>query len=115
MTKIAVYGVLKKGFRLYDEVRGFPFKGTGKVEGFKMYSLHNGGYPGIKHGEGIIHVEVYDITNKKQMQKIDWIEGSYDKELVKVNMDDGSEIEANIYVFKFNVKEKLVIEDGIWK
>lgn len=76
MTKVAVYGSLRKGFGNHGRLQGATFVGeTTTTQPYAMYSL--GGFPMVQlEGAkiGPVTVEIYDC-NADQLRGLDQLEG----------------------------------------
>jgi len=112
MTKIFVYGTLRKGFGLNHCLKAFKFLGVAKLTGFDMYS--NGYYPMVVKGEDEIVGEVYEIEDgESEMKILDQIECAYNRTKVKVKLN-GKLTEVETYVYKGDVTHLEYIESGNW-
>jgi gamma-glutamylaminecyclotransferase len=118
MTKVAVYGSLRKGFGNHGRLLGATFVGeTTTVQSFSMYSL--GGFPFVQlNGAevGPVTVEIYDC-NADQLRSLDQLEG-YRGDGAN-NFYNRSEVEtglgtALIYHIEGRGGQHLV-ESGDWK
>ncbi len=69
---VAVYGSLKRGFHNNPILSTSTFKGVDVIEGWNMVSL--GAFPGIFKGEGVVHIEVYEVE-EEEMERLDRLEG----------------------------------------
>lgn len=72
LLTVAVYGTLKRGGRLERHLHEARFLGAGCVSGFEMYNLIS--FPMVIHGEGLIHVELYEVT-PEILANLDRVEG----------------------------------------
>ncbi len=112
--RVFVYGTLKKGFSLHRYLAGTRFLGEAKLSGFEMYDL--GWYPGIVPGKGVIYGEVYEI-GPGTLALLDEIEDEgkeYQRKLLKVELPDGRELEAFVYVYQGPVTGKVRVPGGRW-
>jgi len=114
-----VYGSLRFGFELNHFLRNSRFVGLGFAEGFKMYDLGN--YPGVVKGDGIIHGEVYEVSDEtlRILDQVEDFNGSpddlYVREKIKVYFDYKRRYSldnVNIYVYNQTIEGREVIEDG---
>ena len=75
MTKIFVYGTLKRGFSRSAALRGEKFLGTAKTQAlYRMYNVGN--YPGlVEAADGLsIEGEIWDVS-PGCLKRLDEIEG----------------------------------------
>ena len=113
MTKIAVYGTLRKGFNLNGHLSKSKYIGEFKVKGFDLYISDR--IPVIKKGTGEIIVEVYEIS-EYLLDDLDIIEGInrgyYERKKIRIKNFD-----TYIYVGKSLSKNKdlIKIESGDYK
>ena len=127
MIPIFVYGSLREGMYNYDRILKGKTTSIVKatVEGYKMLDM--GSFPGIIAGDNTIVGEVMNINPGmylQTLQLLDRLEGYnpsqkskslYHREIKRVKLEDGQEIDAYIYVY--NVKQGInypVIESGDW-
>ncbi|AEO93771.1 gamma-glutamyl cyclotransferase [Bacillus phage G] len=127
MIPIFVYGGLRKD--LYNYERVLKGKTTSilnaTIDGYTMLNL--GDTPGIIAGDNTIVGEVMNINPSlylQTLQLLDRLEGynpsqkgksPYHREIKKVKLEDGKEIDAYVYVY--NVKQGInfpVIASGDW-
>lgn len=121
ITKIAVYGTLRKGFGNHRLLQNSKFVGAGLTK--EKYKMTASGIPFVNPNKKVsnIRVEVYDVTDS-QLPYVDALEGYnpndhdgswYKRTPIEVKLDDGDEIEASIY---FSDSEAAsVIESGDYK
>jgi gamma-glutamylcyclotransferase (GGCT)/AIG2-like uncharacterized protein YtfP len=129
-NKFFVYGTLKVGGRFshyFNNVRKNVSKA--KVKGFDLYEVANGssGFPGIVKGGGTVIGEVHEFGNdvlKDIVDAMDQIEGCdpryperglYRREIAKVELENGEEIDANIYIYNGVTYEASKIKNGNWE
>ena len=67
------FGMLKQGYPLYDNLElkhnsGIKFVRNIKLQGFQMFDV---GYPIIKPGKGYIKGELFYISDKELLRKLD--------------------------------------------
>lgn len=116
--KVAVYGSLRVGEGNYNHFfTEEEHLGTGKINGFKLYSL--GCYPGIRpsgNSEDKVVVDLFDIKNEDTLQSVHRMEqgAGYTIERVPVKMDSGEEIDAIVYVYDSDLPEDRLVENGDW-
>lgn len=129
--KFFVYGTLKVGGYFaenFDSVRKTVDKAV--LKGYDMYGIGHTGhaaYPGIVPGDGEVHGEVHTFDEKHQkavLSAIDGIEGYhaadekgslYLRKKVPVQLEDGTEEEAFVYIFNNGIQKYYgKIEDGVW-
>jgi len=108
MEPLAVYGTLKKGFRLHHLLMDSPFEGNATLKGFNMYSV--GSYPAITRGEGSVEAEVY-MVDPHLFRQLDAVEGAYERE--KHPTTDGREVW--IYVMDRHFDAYHLVKDGVWR
>lgn len=72
LGKVAVYGSLRQGMGNHRVLGDSPLLGQARVSGFEMFSL--GGFPFVRHGEGDITIEVYEVNEHTSM-RVDMLEG----------------------------------------
>lgn len=121
MTKILVYGTLRRNGGANRFLQGTAFLGETRLPGYDMINL--GGFPGIvpnpQNKVGIVG-EVYDGVDEKMLDHLDHYEGyhpdrpkqscHYLRETVNVGGDD-----VFVYVYNRPVKEwGLPIKTGDW-
>ena len=110
------YGTLRKNFPL-DDISGLKnelfFMGKGFVQA-SMYDL--GSYPGAvkKNESDVIAGDVFFIQNPERiLTLLDTYEGSeFKREKESICMQDGTKIDAWIYWYSLEVKEKEKIKQG---
>ena len=126
-----VYGTLKKGGYYaedFNAVRTNCRKAL--LKGYDMYGIgHSGiaGYPGIIPGSGVVHGEVHTFDRKAMkavLEAMDNIEGYepgdpesslYLRKKVIVELEDGTEERAMVYVFNRTIHKYYdKIENGVW-
>lgn len=115
---LAVYGTLRKEKSNSYLMSGSKYLGKTRINGFKMYSM--GGFPAInKNNNSSIEIEVYEITDINQLNRIYNLEGYNGIRNSSDNWYDTTDIDtvwgkAEIFYFKNEINRKT-IEDGIWK
>jgi gamma-glutamylcyclotransferase (GGCT)/AIG2-like uncharacterized protein YtfP len=122
--KVFVYGTLMRG--MFNSLNFSPPVSLGSTEG-SMYVVKTDNnpfvYPAVIHGSGTIRGEVYDVE-PITVQYLDFIEGYEEylpaeslfiRELVKVKLDEGDEIEAYVYFYNMSVDNLKPIEHGDWR
>ena len=76
MTKLLVYGTLRRGGGANGFMKGTEYQGAVKLPGYDMYNL--GGFPGIVENpdnkDGVV-CEVFDGVTPETMEDIDHYEG----------------------------------------
>ena len=117
--KIAVYGTLRKNKYNHWIMGNNSFLGITKTKpNFTMYD--NGGFPFVYPvGTTEIVIEVYDVTDKRTLQRIYNLEGYSGKRGSKHNWYDTVDVEtewgiAEMFVSKSPLNLR-VIESGNWK
>jgi gamma-glutamylcyclotransferase (GGCT)/AIG2-like uncharacterized protein YtfP len=79
MTKIAVYGTLRKGYGLNGLLEKADYVDTVKIQGYRMYTFSGErySYPIVSYSgrnEDEIEVELYDVHDNGDFKSIDSIE-----------------------------------------
>ena len=117
MSRIFVYGTLKRGFSAHDLMGNSAF--VGEFRTHPRYHLYDvGSFPTIaetnEHGNGVLG-EVYEVDNKAVMQRLDYYEGVarglFRKELI--DLSDGSQATAYMYNHQSSGSSRK-IESGEW-
>lgn len=122
-VKIFTYGTLKSGFHNNTFLQNSTYISDAKLKGFEMHDLTYG-YPGIVEGDGEVYGEVYEVS-PVDLVIVDQLEGFYgesckdsnlyNREKVKVKLDNGEEVEVYTYVFARELpKGSELIKDGNW-
>ncbi len=118
MAKIAVYGTLRKGYSNNPVLGDSKLISSGLTK--EKYKLTASGIPFVTKNEEIsnVRVEVYNVS-ESQLPRVDRLEGYdpenhdgswYKRTTIPVILDNGEEIEAQIY---FGDKDAVkVIESG---
>jgi gamma-glutamylcyclotransferase (GGCT)/AIG2-like uncharacterized protein YtfP len=121
MTRLLVYGTLRKDERAHAALKGAQFITEARVPGFDMFALY--GFPGVVENkdnkEGIVG-EVYDV-DENTMSYLDFYEGfvperprdsHFVRQIVNVN-----EEATDLYVYNHDVEGMLAkrIPSGNWK
>lgn len=95
-----VYGTLQRGGVEHYRLQGAQFAGTAVLRDFALYEL--GWYPGILKEEGErVSGEAY-LDVDPLFPDLDRFEGEgslYTRRIIKVEMDDGEELEAYAYIY----------------
>ncbi len=100
--KVFVYGTLKRGFSNHYYLADAKFIGNATTkEKYAMYE--DFGIPFVYKDEKVSHIkgEVYEVDDAT-LSAIDHLEGHpevYKRELVKVILENGEEIDAWIYFY----------------
>ena len=106
---IAVYGTLKRGRGNHYFLGNSEFMGNDKIAQMDMFSA--GGFPYASPGEGVIDVELYNVSPEVE-EDVDGLEGYpgwYDK--IKMTTMKGKNV--SIYVM-YDVGGSPKIESGCW-
>lgn len=117
MHKVAVYGSLRQGMGNYNAL--LPGKEpieTRTLDGYEMYDVAGGGFPGVVHGEGTVLVEVYEV-NDMELSRLDMLEGYRANSpessfYIREELDDGTFI--YIYNERGLVSNYTRVVDGDW-
>ncbi len=123
MTKVFVYGTLKKGWGNHRLLEGSTFLGV--YETPKEFSLYDGGFPYAFHGGGEnIRGELYEVDDDtlKNLDRLEGYPSHYNR--IKIEAHDtadsmGENYEAWIYVgtartFEHVNKSHSIIGKTIW-
>jgi len=117
---IFVYGTLLSKLERSYVLDGSEFIGEAIVGGAKLYDL--GYYPGIKHGDGAVVGELYNVDDKT-LKILDTIEG-FDSNDLNNSLYHRSEIKiilptitAKVFAYFYNlpVVESMLIDDGDYR
>jgi gamma-glutamylcyclotransferase (GGCT)/AIG2-like uncharacterized protein YtfP len=116
---VFVYGTLMKGMIREREMKdGSNFYCQGSAKGL-LYDI--GDYPGMAHGEGIVHGEVYKASDMFELiQRLDWIEGCggndplFDRTIQEIDTEKGK-VWAYVYHYARPVESYSQIQSGDWK
>ncbi|KAF4945348.1 hypothetical protein FSARC_14445 [Fusarium sarcochroum] len=78
-----------------------PLARPAKVKGYARYALHNRDYPAVvKHASQEVYGYLLSLNTTSQRKKLDDFEGeTYKVTPVLVILDDGSTVDADIYVW----------------
>jgi gamma-glutamylcyclotransferase (GGCT)/AIG2-like uncharacterized protein YtfP len=99
--KIFVYGTLKRGFGLHRYLAECPF--LGRAQTVEPHVLLDSGFPVMTPlGCGAVTVEgeVYEVESPALVDRLDRIEGAYDRELIEVRYEDDAVQEVWAYIGK---------------
>lgn len=115
MSKVAVYGSLRKGMGNHGLLVavGAVLVSTERAPGFNMVSL--GGYPAVYESVGDITIEVYDVAHNEEesMRRLDRLEGFptfYNRKLI-----DTSQGPAWIYFMpEEQLAHRRAVPNGDW-
>ena len=127
MNKFFVYGTLKVGGHFakgFDHVRQHSVAAT--ISGFDLYKV-SGSFPGIVKGTGTVIGELHTYTPESEaavLRGMDTIEGYretdvegsfYKRQVVDVNLPDGTTEKAFVYVFNRPARGRYEkVKDGNW-
>lgn len=124
-----VYGTLINGFGNY----GYFLKGNtideqeATAEGFQLYDVANGGFPGIIKGEGTVKGQLMyfsDYEFENVLKQLDRLEGyrpdsgnhsMYIREEVTVKNQLGEPVQAWMYLWNNRVRKQTRITSGCWR
>lgn len=100
MTRVFVYGTLKRGRENHRWIEGQRFVRMAKTRPlYRMYDL--GGYPGlVSHSEGLcIEGEIWDVS-PAGLARLDVLEGVAvgEYERVPLELEDGGPAEGYLYL-----------------
>ena len=117
-----VYGALMRGCELHHHMERATFSGDGSTRG-KLFSF--GQYPGLVDGEGSVRGELYRFDDlPAALDILDDIEdynpaepehSLYVRVVRQVRMDDGSMVDAWVYVVNRSTGGAAPIEGGDWR
>ena len=116
---VFVYGTLMKGMIREREMKdGSNFYCQGSAKGL-LYDI--GDYPGMTHGVGIVHGEVYKASDMFELiQRLDWIEGCggndplFNRTIQEIDTENGK-VWAYVYHYAQSLDSITKIESGNWK
>jgi gamma-glutamylaminecyclotransferase len=120
MSKVFVYGTLKKGYCNHSCLEDSPLVGKGKsVPRFRMFT--NGYFPMVIrtfNTEGVqVTGEVYEVS-PETLARLDRLEGvsygHYRRDACAVRFEDGYQVTAYVYVFCQNVFSLTPVLSGEW-
>ena len=112
---VFVYGTLRNGEVRHRVIQDCEFVGMAYAEDYDLYLISD--FPGIVPGSGRVVGEVYRVSEEK-FQRLDQIEGTpylYRRELIKVKLANGEELEAYTYIYNHSVDGLEKIPSGDWK
>lgn len=122
MTKLFVYGTLKRGLCNNIVMGDAKFIKEDCLKGFKMHSL--GGFPAItpepfdpdNEHPRIVHGELFEI-NDKDLINVDRLEG-YDEQAVRHTFYDRTTVRLEsgeqALVYFMLESDKPLVENGVW-
>ena len=102
---VFVYGTLMKGQANHRLLRDESYLGEATLDGYDMYDL--GYFPGIVPGTGTVRGELYRVVTV-ELLSLDVLEGQgtlYSRETVPVRLEDGSAVDAFVYVYLLCVED----------
>ncbi len=114
MRRICVYGSLRKNEFNYNRMidnygeESIIYEKTVEIDGYNLYSL--GSYPGVKHGEGKLTVDVL-LVEENCYNIIFNMERNANYSHSFVNIDNKS---CMIFVYNGKVNEKNLVKSGNW-
>lgn len=116
--RIFVYGsLMKNGYNHQEYLTEAKFWGSAILRGYEMFNL--GSFPGIAAQVGEqVKGEVFEI-DEPILKRLDVLEGNgylYTRQVVKVDISDGSLTCAWVYVWngQVNPAEKIAFRDQPW-
>lgn len=116
MHRVFVYGTLKRGFRLYDNMKHAHFVGKAQLPGYEMYEIC--WYPGItKSKDSVVFGEVFDVDDDT-LRRLDEIECEtylYKRDRETVYFEDGTSCQAWFYEYLGEMPSENLIPKGIWE
>ena len=109
--RIVVYGLLRRGERMFELLGDAPFLGSVRVPGYDLHDL--GRYPAALPGEGGITGEVYEVED---LDLLDDAEGvHFDPPLYRRVRVEALGAPAWLYVYARDPKGAPRIASGDWK
>ena len=117
MTKVLVYGTLKRGYGNHRLLETSSYLGAFRAQGFELHSL--GAFPAVsftKDNSRFVEGELYEVDDDT-LQNLDWLEGHpnfYERHITPVKDDRGHTEDAYIYVLddyansKSDVHERFI-------
>ena len=121
MLRLFVYGTLKKGFYNHGYLGKARLIGTAILRGYDMYT--NGGFPYITKGDGVVHGEVYEVTNEHDIKNIRMLESGSDETDVTIvfdgnSLEDEYEVSSTAKAYTFPEKREsdrwVRVDDGVF-
>ena len=125
---VFVYGTLINGFGNYNHfLKGNTVdEQEATAEGFQLYDVANGGFPGIIKGEGTVKGQLMyfsDYGFENALKQLDRLEGyqkwsshnMYVREEVTVKNQLGEPVQAWIYLWNNKVIKQTRITSGCWR
>lgn len=113
-----VYGTLKRGFanpwscRLWSQA---VFLGAATVPG-RLYDL--GAFPALVEtadGESVVHGELAELASARLLEELDDYEGpQYERVQRRARLEDGTEREAWVYVWRAPLGRARPVAGGRW-
>ncbi|KAA0258575.1 gamma-glutamylcyclotransferase [Deferribacter autotrophicus] len=116
IDKLFVYGLLKMGYPNYSLVEPYIITEIDAYTIGSLYKLSKTNQPAyIKDGNYKIYGKLYYLLNtKKLFPVLDYIEQGFERELTSVYAK-GEEHIAWIYVYRLDLKDAILIENGVWE
>tara|TARA_B100000767_G_scaffold258513_1_gene267305 strand:- start:2121 stop:2993 length:873 start_codon:yes stop_codon:yes gene_type:complete len=116
---VFVYGTLMKGMIREREMKdGSILYCQGSAKGL-LYDLVD--YPGMTHGKGDVHGEVYKASDMFEfIQRLDWIESCegndplFERTIQEIHTENGK-VWAYVYHYARDFDSFTIIESGNWK
>jgi gamma-glutamylcyclotransferase (GGCT)/AIG2-like uncharacterized protein YtfP len=105
MTRVLVYGTLRRNGRLHHFMDGAKFIKRYVVKGFDLYSYYDS-FPFVVKGNGEIVAELYEVKSKEQWKELVDLESAYIPTYLK-------EYDAFIFVWEGEIGDHKKIE-GDW-
>ena len=117
---IFVYGTLLKGLERSNILADSEFIGVAVAGSVQLYDL--GSYPGIKHGDGAVIGELYDVDDIT-LETLDTVEGFitnninnslYYRSKIRIILPTIT-TEVYSYFYNLQVDDEMQIEDGDYR
>jgi gamma-glutamylaminecyclotransferase len=99
--RLFVYGTLKRGYGLHRVIQDCRF--LGEANTVKPHALLDAGFPvmtPLETGANVVRGEVYEVTDRALIKRLDGIESAYDRKKILVRFDDGATMRVHAYIGK---------------
>jgi len=114
LSKLFVYGTLKKGYHNHYIIEGSKLINTAVLSDYAIFDL--GSFPGIvRDHESRVYGELYEISDDL-LPRLDRLEGVpylYDR-ATEVVVDSGMNVHTGVYVYVYQLDSGEFIKDGVW-
>ena len=109
--RVVVYGLLRRGERMFDLLGGAPLLGEVRLPGYELRDL--GRYPAAVPGEGGITGEVYEVFHIGLLDEAEGVH--FDPPLYKRVRVEALGAPAWLYVYARDPEGAPRIASGDWK